>query len=552
VVEKGDFPSKTEQVVRATDNQTSGIFMASKTIFSDYYNAVNTDSFWNKYTRIIESADNSFVKATISDTLFRNLKAKLVTLDYLKSQNTFKSIVVLKDGFQYEFSLILPYEIANDAYANQFYNAIEFTENTVKKDIFSDKKTLIINDLASPIDSINEEAKIALRKEKWLKSDLSILIDALNKKYADDTLDYDGTRLILLDKMTDFKDIATLNALEKLAVTTTKDTFIQRAVLCAFLNLDTLASANRFFDVVKGLEKPNLDDYYCLNRFMVDSIERGKLYFEKMLTLSTKPFSESVVISISANMSEQDTLHLMDDIFKKYTPQYLTDANDFLEKNVEFLQHDTIGDDESDAYYLLYNYTRFFKNAPNTREINQFLRKISNTKHINLLSRAIQGLVKNEQPVSGNLWQQIGADKSTFFYLLSDLKRDSLLSKVPPQYINQKDVAEGIILGDLEEEDYGKSKEFKLIETQKYKGQMLYIFRYKIEYEDEEPSYIFAVCAQPLDKNKYDLAPDLVQFSEITKETKNYKKIVSELLKNHEKSVEAMKGFDKIAPFRKN
>jgi uncharacterized protein YbaP (TraB family) len=387
--EKATFPSVSESIIRTSDVQTSAVYFLSKTNFSKYYNAINTDSFWNNYTKTVKLNRSRDIEVTIKDTLFRGLKAQLVTLDYLKSQNTFKSLTFLKDGFQYDFSLILPYEIATDAYANSFFNTIELTENNEKIDIFSSKNPLIINDLASPVDSIAEAAKTAFKESEWTKKDLPIMIEALQKKYADDTLEYNSVRLNLLNQVTDFKDVATLDALEKLVKTTEKDTFIRDAVLCAFLDLDTLNSANRFFDIVKSLNQDDLSGFYCLNRFVTDSIERAKAHYDKLLSLSQEPFQNVQIVRLTATLAEVDTLHLMADVFKNRTPQYLDAANALMLKNAEFLQRDTIADDETDAYSLLYNYVRLFRNSPNSPEINQFLNKMGKTKQPDLLLTTI-------------------------------------------------------------------------------------------------------------------------------------------------------------------
>jgi uncharacterized protein YbaP (TraB family) len=536
VEETGDFPTQKVKVIRTTDNQTGGVWMVSKTIFSDYYNAINTDSFWHKYTRTIEMADNAYVKVTIADTLFRDLKAKYVTLDYLQSQNTYKAIVLLKDGFQYEFSLILPYEIASDAYASNYFNTVAFTENKDKKNIFIDRKKLIINDLASPTDSIFQNAKVAFKETEWAKNDAPILLEALQKKYPDDSLEYNGLRVSMLNQLTDFKDVATLDVLEKLVRSTEKDTFIRDAALCAFLELDTLNSANRFFDIVKSLNQVDLSNFYCLNRFMTDSIERAKTYYDKLLLLSKEPFQNRDLVRISASLAKADTLRLMADVFKKYTPQYLDAANDCMRKNSDFLQRDTIAEADNDGYTLLYNYVELFKNTQNTSEINQFLNKIATTRQTDLLSRCIQALVKNKQPITTNQWQTIFKDRLNWFYLLSNLESDSLLSAVPPQYLGQKDIVEGAILNYLSE-DYGTPKAFNFVETQKYKGELVYVYKCKMDYgEDEKNNALIVLCAQPMDKTKFNLSPQLLMVSEALEDVKGYKKIVVELLKDYEKN----------------
>jgi uncharacterized protein YbaP (TraB family) len=538
--EKATFPSKSESVIRTTDAQTSAVYFLSKTDFSKYYNAINADSFWNKFTRTLQSSGNEDIKVEIRDTLFKGLKAKLLTLDYLKSQNTFKSLVFLKDGYQYDISLILPYEIANDAYANTFYNSIELTENKEKADIFSSKKSLIINDLAASEDSICKAAKIAFKDSDWEKNDLPILIEALQKKYADDTLEYNSVRLNLLGQITVFKDVSTLNALEKLVKTTQQDTFIRNAVLCAFLDLDTLNSANRFFDIVKSLNQEDLSEFYCLNRFMTDSIERAKLYYAPFLSLSKEPFKSKDVIRISASLAAADTLHLTADIFKKWTPQYLDAANELMQHNTDFLERDTLGENDGDVYSLLYSYVRLFKNSPNSPEINHFLNKIAQTRQPDLLNICIQTLVKHKQPITNIQWQSLFKDKSNWFFLVSGLEEDSLLSAVPPQYLGQKDIVEGIILNYLEE-DYGKPQAFNFIETQKYKGELLYVYKCKMDYGEEENNYLIVLCAQPINKVKFNLSPQLLLISEDLKDVKNYKKVVSDLLKNYEKNAELIK-----------
>ncbi len=394
---------------------------------------------------------------------------------------------------------------------------------------------MIVNDLAADSDSIQREAKKALRETLWAKEDLPLLIDGLQKNYTDDTLKYNSTRLNLLNEITQFKDVSTLNVLEKLVKTTEKDSSLRESILCAFLTLDTLNSADRFFDILKSMKTKDLNDYYCLTEFMTDSIARAKLYYDKLLSLSEKPFYDNELISISSSLANFDTLKLMRDIFVRYTPQYLAAANELWVQNSALMASDTLSDDENEGYYALNNYISLFENIPNTPEINQFLKKSVGSNQKYTLNLAIQSLAKNGQTIENSTWQRLLKDKPNYYSLLSSLKYDSLLSIVPPQYLNQKDIAEGIVLDYLSEE-YGEPKAFNFIETQKYKGELLYLYKCQMDYGDEENNYLITICSQPSDKTTYNLDPSVFLISEPQKDAKGYKKVVSEMLKDYEKS----------------
>jgi hypothetical protein len=86
------------------------------------------------------------------------------------------------------------------------------------------------------------------------------------------------------------------------------------------------------------------------------------------------------------------------------------------------------------------------------------------------------------------------------------------------------------------EDDYGEPKEMTLLGAQKYKGELLYIFKCTMDAYEEANKYLIAVCTQPLDKSKYNLSPSIELISDSMADTKNYKKIVEELLKDYEKS----------------
>jgi hypothetical protein len=147
----------------------------------------------------------------------------------------------------------------------------------------------------------------------------------------------------------------------------------------------------------------------------------------------------------------------------------------------------------------------------------------------------IQALAKNKQPIANSQWQTVFKDKLNWFSLIVGLENDSTLSAVPPQYMGQKDIAEGVILTYLDE-DYGKPKTFNFIETQKYKGELVYVYKCEMNYEEGENNYLIALCSQPIDKAKYNLSPELFLVSDPLKDAKTYKKVVAEMLKNYEKN----------------
>jgi uncharacterized protein YbaP (TraB family) len=530
---KHSYPYESEKIIQTTDNQSGVVLSTSRMANSKYYSTENIDSFWHNYERTISAISDEI---EIKDTTFKGLLAKNIIIHYPNSSNISQSLVVMKDGYQYDFSLVLPYEIANTNYANSYFNTIEFLDNAQKIDLFSSKKPLIIKDIASDNDSIKMVAKQVISQINWTKEDLPLLSEALLKQYPDDSLRYGSVRINLINQIKEIKTPATLALLEKMMVTTQKDTFVRNAVLCTFLDLDTLNAANRFFELAKSFGKFDFTRNYRLRLFMVDSIERAKLYFDKMMALSEKPFEEMGIISMTQYLAQKDTLNVLKDIFSKYTPQYLSTANALIQKNAAALKLDTVSEAHETDISLLYNYVSLFKNMPDTPEINTFLKKISTTNQLDILSKVMQAQIKNKQPIEDNQWKRLSKNKIEWYYFLSALHSDSLLGKVPPQYFNQKDIAE-TILRTYFMDDYGDPKEMTLIETQKYKGELLYIFKCKMDYEEDENPYYVAICAQPLDKTKILLDTESLFISDALKEVKNPKKIVDELLKNHEKWV---------------
>jgi uncharacterized protein YbaP (TraB family) len=527
-----DFPSKKDVNFQVTDDLSGSVFIFHRSEFSKYYTAPSVDSFWRKYTNDLMAANNELIKIDVKDTLFKGFKAKIVTFDYTITHNTFKSIVVEKDGYQYEFTLLAPNEVTDESYYNKVFNNINFMANKEKKDIYSSKKQLILTDITSGVDTIAQEAKMALLKTDWVKEDVPMLTQAVQKKYADDTLERNSMRIILINKITELKDGKTLPLLEKLVKETEKDSALNQEILCSFLDIDTLNSANRFFDLMSTKKTNKLSNFYCLRRFMVDSVERAKLYYDKMIALTEKPFENNLVIGITGSLAQSDTSQLMKNIFDRYTPQYLTNANMLFERNKNILtatkapEKDSINDD----FYGLNSYIYLFKSLPNTPQINQFFKNILPIQRLYTFSQVVFYLLKNGQTIENNMWQKLQKDKGVLVSLFIDLEAGKLLEKVPPQYLNQKDIAEGNILNMLEE-DYGKPDVFTFLETQKHKGEIVYVYKFSTKYEDEISQYV-AICSQPSDKSKYNLEPNILMVSDILTDGTPLKKVVENMLKN--------------------
>ena len=72
---------------------------------------------------------------------------------------------------------------------------------------------------------------------------------------------------------------------------------------------------------------------------------------------------------------------------------------------------------------------------------------------------------------------------------------------VPPQYLHQKTVTEGIILS-YKDEDYGEPKEFNLMDTQNYNGELLYIYKCLMDFGDEENNHFIAIYSLPAPAHK--------------------------------------------------
>jgi uncharacterized protein YbaP (TraB family) len=525
------FPSKKDVSLQITDDLSGSVFSWRRSEFSKYYSTPSIDSFWRKYTNDLMDATNDLIKIDVKDTLFKGFKAKLVNIDYTLNHNTFKSLVVEKDGYQYEFTLLMPNEITNNSYQNGVFDNINFMDNKEKKDLFSSKKQLILTDIASKVDTIAEEAKTALVSTDWTRKDVPMLTQAVLKKYADDTLEEGSMRVILINKITKLKDEKTLPLLEKLVKDTEKDSVLNQEILDCFLEIDTLNSANRYFELMSIKKPKQLKGLFYLRRFMIDSTERAKLYYDKMIDLTEKPFDDEFIVYITNSLAESDTTQLMKNIFDRYTPQYLASANALFERNKNILtaikapEKDSVNED----FYALIAYIELFQSLPSTPQITQFFKNILPIQRLYSFSKALFYLLKNGQTIDNTMWQKLQKDKGILISLFIDLEESKLLGKVPPQYLNQKDIAEGHILY-LLEDDYGKPNEFSFVETQKYKGELIYVYKFNTKYEDEISEYI-AICSQPTDKTKYQLEPNILMVSDVLTDKTPTKKVVENLLK---------------------
>ena len=534
--EKSFFPFKNVKSYNITHDHSGVSYFVNTSNYSKYFSIPSYDSLLTSYVNDIKENDTITQKGkilVIKDTLINGIKAKFLISKHPKvTVNMTYELVFEKNGKLYECGVYVPNESTDSVFVQSFFNTIKMVEDKNIINIYEPKKQLIFNDLASQNDSIRDDAKKVLSSIDWEKSDIPLFTHALVQNYKDDTLKYNSVRLNLLGAVKSIKDSVVLSTIEQI-INTTKDTVIKDKCICALLDLDTLGSANRFFELAKQYKR-SLKELYCLSSFMSDSIERAVTYYDQMLSIPEKPFEDDRVIYITWLLTNYDTSGLMNNIFKKYTPQYLATASSVFDKNSLF-KRDTVADGEYSLYSLISSYVKLCPLLENNTNTNNFLYKVTTTQQSEILCDALFSLVKNKQNIDNSLWERASKSKSYWYYLLSRLNNDTLLNSVPPQYYTQKEVAQGNIIYSNYDDDMSEPNETTFLETQKYKGEILYIFKLLYKYGDEEENYI-GINAQPSDKNKVDFSPKISLLSEPLENVKDYKKVVKQLLKNYEEN----------------
>jgi len=465
----------TEYVIN--DPSTGIPYQLNVSKASPYLYFANSDSLFNKMKKNILEKGDSIVFEKKSG-LGSEQEIEWV-IDSKGDHISIRRKVYVKSNHLYEQ---ISFNTKKDIFSNEinsYFNSLIIKKVINKEDLFTNKTKVLLSDLTSTDTTINKAANKALYSYPFVKSDTKILIETLDKKYADDTAQYGGLRQLLFNKLDFDNHEEVIPFVEKIYPTLSDNSTLQRSALRVLIRIASKKSLSSLVKLL--LEKPLKDSKEAFYIFLDDSITNVKALYPKIYKLLDQKVLSYSVYQITLNALDSNVISKNELLPIK--ERLLSEANTYLSHNKNNKEDDDEGFGNLSTILSLLAY------FPEDKNCERVIKSALDYKDNFIKWHATKILIKSGKTVESKYFNHIAADKSYLIEMYTWLKENKKLLLFPKSFINQQLFAESALYTSLNEDSDSKYNfQFKLIEKrtvnyQEKKG-VVYLFKFEQANED--------------------------------------------------------------------
>jgi uncharacterized protein YbaP (TraB family) len=471
----------------SVNRASGGAYGVEHATISKYYRANNVDSVYNRL--ISDFVDND------TDTLE---KVDTINVNGLTGR---EFIVREKEGIQKKRHRVfinnadIIYLTGHQGMQKTgtdnneaFYNSLVKVHDTAPINLASSKAKLITDDMFATDSLTRVQAVGSLSYYKFQKDELPYLYAAIKKPMPDDSLDY-GSREKLLNLLSTVNDSNSVAELKQLYLAPQTPDNLKATILSTITKVDKKDGFNIYLNLLKGTRLLKPDNIYSIFSPLRDSLEYVTANFDKIQPLLKNTDYRKNVLGVFNSMLYNFHKGKYKEFIKNNFDSLTAYANEDLE--AYFAQADSTRSKWSSPVYY---YLAFMKEATGKPIISPFTaRLMKDDKVENNLSDAVIVRLKNNLPVKQAVINRILDSVSYRYNVLQDLNEIKQLNRAPLKYRTQAAFAKLSLTQYIEDSDQGSATDIALLGTLPEKGNIYYVFKFKVPDYEEGVSYV-GIC----------------------------------------------------------
>ncbi|MEZ4887224.1 MAG: TraB/GumN family protein [Chitinophagales bacterium] len=468
------------------DKNTGTNYTTTVYQFTPYTQYQNMDSLMESMLQLSVGADSlvSSKREDISGYSSLEVVTKSPKAHTFKREKT-----VVKDGYMYEFQTFLPQEQLYSPINNRFFEEISFEKHPKPFDLFSDKSELLLSDLLSEDEKIQELALETLDYYDFEDTSFERLEKAFQKNYPDEKENEYAAKKTLLWQMYDVDSLATFDFIKNHYSEWADTNSCQISAAAILLEMQQPATIDYLKEIL--IEQTPLvseAEYYVdgmLANFVFegDTLQLAERLFPDILQLiSNKDYENSVLRLIYAMVVKE-----------RLQPQHLAPYEEMLLTHIEAtIDNASVVAEEDEGAYLVWEKTPYYitllEQLENKEKTLSLFQKILQLPSESLQLEVVEVLWKRNESVSTKILEQLAENVRTRERLYSLMEETKKTDLFPANYKNQAALAESNITTYLNYEwDTDESTILPLKpRSYTYKGSKYWVYPYKIQLEKPE------------------------------------------------------------------
>ena len=401
-----------------------------------------------------------------------------------------------------------------------FFNSFTLINPTPEGDIFSRKVGVLFQNLASDDSTTHAVAVNALWYYEFEEDDLQRMYKALERTYPDDTDTSSTTWNRLLDAIGNIRNPGSVDFLRAFNNNLPKNHTARQEIMEALATIRTRESIACLKELLAGdlsaITYPSSILYP-----LYDSISITGALFPEMFKLSSNPRWRYTVLSMTKSALDSGAITNADlQEYEEELREVTTKALDVYRKP-EALTEDEEAVSPWEAVYAI----DILGRLPAESATDRLLQRTLRDEEMMVKRAAATALIRRDQNVRSKWIEEIVSDRFERVNFYRDLKAMGKLDKYPAEYKSQRLLAESLVLEKVYyEDDYPPEKIAYVADRQlEWKGETVRVYLFKFRYttyeedetgiEDTTATWQYGFCVQPVDMDRIETDPELVQIS---------------------------------------
>lgn len=479
-----DFSSYLKKwVVYGTTSPTSGgVYSLEHTTIGKYYRAKDIDSLYKTLTKImVKSADTLLKEDTVT---INGIKGREIILENTNTKDQRrKRVLVSNNNVFFMESHVAAGQLFSEE-ANTYYNSLDIKDQNANNDVFSSKAGKIMDGLSSSDTSEYNEALGALGYYNFTPGELPVIYSALEKKYADDTLE-NGARYKLISKLRAVNDTLTISHLQTIYKNMDGNDLLKSNILKTIPLIDPKKGYDVYFNLLTGSTPLKLVNNNDAFQPLYDSLGYAVVHFQKIVPFISSPEYREDVLFLAKDLALDDNVaynKLVKDNFGQLTRYAFDDLNTFLSNK------DTTKTERSANSFKYLSLMGAIKGQSITNSYTNYY--LTHNPKGWYISNATVARINNNLPVNSSLTLSLLDSIDSRYEIMEAYYNQKKFDKVPLKYKKQSEFGRLCLYKYLAADDYGLPDKLILLGSVTDKGLVYYAYKFNMPEKDESEVYI--------------------------------------------------------------
>jgi|GEM_PF-1519520 len=483
----------------AWDTNNGQAYGVARSRYSEYFEAADIDTFFHDAVdRMKRYGDSIVVMRTIMQDGFPGRDLEIV---HTGGRYGARIRVVLKGDQLYTLGMEGSTDKLRTDDANTFFESFRLTDTIVSGDLFASKIDHIFEDIASEDTSTRAAAVSGLGRYEGLKQEhLPRLYALIEQSYPDDGQEYGGTRMELIERLSDISDSTTVPFLRRLAPSIADLPNLRSTVLSTLTIIKGPAALTYLNELIADSANVGLLSRHFFYPF-VDDTASLRLLFPSVLPLIDREDQRFMIQMLIVTALDSGIIDPA--VVASSTSSIVSDLRAALDTR---RSKDIDEEEAQDNSYRIWSDVKCLGRLPATPEIDLLLMEALSDSDQEVKIAVTVALIRHNRPVPDPTLRKMAADPAKRIELYRELEQAGRLDRFPRQYMSQKDIAEGLLAEWLVMEYYDDSPDsLRVIGEREVTvgGEQGRVYLFAFHYGEQGESWRVGISGlQPLDREK--------------------------------------------------